>query len=313
MGNQNCCSGIRLCSENLKKHEEKQNNEPSMIIRKRLEPKILSDKEKKAINDVFNIKNNNKKEIKEYEKYSILILENKENEESEKIIDYFDELFFGKDKKENANKILYTNNKIQLLLSFTEYQTEILFSKKYNLVISFTKDKNEAISIISKIKSKGYIFKKDSFSKRDLLENSNDILSNQIILTNHYLSKIKQIIFEKENNELNNNLYDSQSISTTSIKTQSDAFSEILKCPISGEIMEDPVMSPGGHTYERKYIENWIQRKGISPLTKKPLSKNDLRINFVVKNMIETYDCNFVNRNLKVDDLKKNLINDNKK
>jgi hypothetical protein len=313
MGNQNCCSGIRLCSENLKKHEEKQNNEPSMIIRKRLEPKILSDKEKKAINDVFNIKNNNKKEIKEYEKYSILILENKENEESEKIIDYFDELFFGKDKKENANKILYTNNKIQLLLSFTEYQTEILFSKKYNLVISFTKDKNEAISIISKIKSKGYIFKKDSFSKRDLLENSNDILSNQIILTNHYLSKIKQIIFEKENNELNNNLYDSQSISTTSIKTQSDAFSEILKCPISGEIMEEPVMSPGGHTYERKYIENWIQRKGISPLTKKPLSKNDLRINFVVKNMIETYNCNFVNRNLKVDDLKKNLINDNKK
>ena len=313
MGNQNCCSGIRLCSENLKKHEEKQNNEPSMIIRKRLEPKILSDKEKKAINDVFNIKNNNKKEIKEYEKYSILILENKENEESEKIIDYFDELFFGKDKKENANKILYTNNKIQLLLSFTEYQTEILFSKKYNLVISFTKDKNEAISIISKIKSKGYIFKKDSFSKRDLLENSNDILSNQIILTNHYLSKIKQIIFEKENNELNDNLYDSQSVSTTSIKTQSDAFSEILKCPISGEIMEDPVMSPGGHTYERKYIENWIQRKGISPLTKKPLSKNDLRINFVVKNMIETYNCNFVNRNLKVDDLKKNLINDNKK
>ena len=313
MGNQNCCSGIRLCSENLKKHEEKQNNEPSMIIRKRLEPKILSDKEKKAINDVFNIKNNNKKEIKEYEKYSILILENKENEESEKIMDYFDELFFGKDKKENANKILYTNNKIQLLLSFTEYQTEILFSKKYNLVISFTKDKNEAISIISKIKSKGYIFKKDSFSKRDLLENSNDILSNQIILTNHYLSKIKQIIFEKENNELNNNLYDSQSISTTSIKTQSDAFSEILKCPISGEIMEDPVMSPGGHTYERKYIENWIQRKGISPLTKKPLSKNDLRINFVVKNMIETYNCNFVNRNLKIDDLKKNLINDNKK
>ena len=313
MGNQNCCSGIRLCSENLKKHEEKQNNEPSMIIRKRLEPKILSDKEKKAINDVFNIKNNNKKEIKEYEKYSILILENKENEESEKIIDYFDELFFGQEKKENANKILYTNNKIQLLLSFTEYQTEILFSKKYNLVISFTKDKNEAISIISKIKSKGYIFKKDSFSKRDLLENSNDILSNQIILTNHYLSKIKQIIFEKENNELNNNLYDSQSISTTSIKTQSDAFSEILKCPISGEIMEDPVMSPGGHTYERKYIENWIQRKGISPLTKKPLSKNDLRINFVVKNMIETYNCNFVNRNLKVDDLKKNLIYDNKK
>ena len=312
MGNRNCCSGIRLCSENLKKHEEKQNNEPSMIIRKRLEPKILSDKEKKAINDVFNIKNN-KKKIKEYEKYSILILENKENEESEKIIDYFDELFFGKDKKENANKILYTNNKIQLLLSFTEYQTEILFSKKYNLVISFTKDKNEAISIISKIKSKGYIFKKDSFSKRDLLENSNDILSNQIILTNHYLSKTKQIIFEKENNELNNNLYDSQSISTTSIKTQSDAFSEILKCPISGEIMEDPVMSPGGHTYERKYIENWIQRKGISPLTKKPLSKNDLRINFVVKNMIETYNCNFVNRNLKVDDLKKNLINDNKK
>ena len=76
--------------------------------------------------------------------------------------------------------------------------------------------------------------------------------------------------------------------------------------------MEDPVMSPGGHTYERKYIENWIQIKKISPLTKKPLNKNDLRVNFAVKNMIETYNSNCVNRNIKINDLKKNLINDNK-
>ena len=244
MGNQNCCSGVRFCSENLKKHEENQNNEPSMIIRKRLEPKILSDKEKKAINDVFNIKNNNKKEIKEYEKYSILILENKENEESEKIIDYFDELFFGKDKKENANKILYTNNKIQLLLSFTEYQTEILFSKKYNLVISFTKDKNEAISIISEIKGNGFIFPKGHYLKKEILEKLEGlILSNQIILTNHYLSKLNEIILKKKKSE-EKTFSESQSISYSSVKSE-DRFIENLKCPISGEIMEDPVMSPG--------------------------------------------------------------------
>ena len=70
------------------------------------------------------------------------------------------------------------------------------------------------------------------------------------------------------------------------------------------------LMSPGGHTYERKYIENWIQIKKISPLTKKPLNKKDLRVNFAVKNMIETYNSN-TKRNLQIDDLKKNLINDN--
>ena len=199
------------------------------------------------------------------------------------------------------------------MLSFSKFNEREKFKKEYDLVISFTKDKNEAISIISEIKGNGFIFPKGHYLKKEILEKLEGlILSNQIILTNHYLSKIKQIIFGNENNELNNNLYESQSISSTSIKTQSDAFSEILKCPISGEIMEDPVMSPGGHTYERKYIENWIQIKKISPLTKKPLNKNDLRVNFAVKNMIETYNSNCVNRNIKIDDLKKNLINDNK-
>ena len=29
-------------------------------------------------------------------------------------------------------------------------------------------------------------------------------------------------------------------------------------CPISGDIMKDPVVDPEGNTYERKEIEEWL-------------------------------------------------------
>ena len=34
---------------------------------------------------------------------------------------------------------------------------------------------------------------------------------------------------------------------------------EILKCPITHEIMEDPVVAYDGHTYERSAIEEWYR------------------------------------------------------
>ena len=75
--------------------------------------------------------------------------------------------------------------------------------------------------------------------------------------------------------------------------------------------MEDPVMSPGGHTYERKYIEKWIEQKGLSPLTKNILKKDDLRINYSVKNMIENYYSFQTKNNTSVKDLKNNLLINN--
>ena len=42
---------------------------------------------------------------------------------------------------------------------------------------------------------------------------------------------------------------------------------DALCCPISMEIMRDPVISADGHTYERAEIESWFANNRTSPKT----------------------------------------------
>ena len=58
-------------------------------------------------------------------------------------------------------------------------------------------------------------------------------------------------------------------------------------CPISGEIMTDPVSDFEGNTYERSAIESWLERNGTSPITRNRMSKDDLRPNRTLRNAIE--------------------------
>ena len=41
---------------------------------------------------------------------------------------------------------------------------------------------------------------------------------------------------------------------------------EEIVCPITHEIMLDPVVAADAHTYERKAIETWLQQKKTSPM-----------------------------------------------
>lgn len=74
-------------------------------------------------------------------------------------------------------------------------------------------------------------------------------------------------------------------------KTELDAFS----CPISKEIMKDPVMTVDGKTYERQAIERWFgkclseDRPATSPLTNSPLEAATLTPNVAVKNAIDMF------------------------
>ena len=65
---------------------------------------------------------------------------------------------------------------------------------------------------------------------------------------------------------------------------------ERLLCPISLEIMQDPVVTPYGHTYDRKNIEEYIDRYGIDPITRLPLKKESLAPNYTVREMLEHFD-----------------------
>ena len=60
-------------------------------------------------------------------------------------------------------------------------------------------------------------------------------------------------------------------------------------CPITFEIMKDPVIGPDGHTYEKLAIQTWLQTNNTSPITRKPLHTNSLIPNIALKNVIETF------------------------
>jgi hypothetical protein len=60
-------------------------------------------------------------------------------------------------------------------------------------------------------------------------------------------------------------------------------------CPISYELMEDPVILEDGHTYERKAIEAWLRRKQTSPLSNQFLRSPTLTPNFALRSAIERW------------------------
>ena len=71
-----------------------------------------------------------------------------------------------------------------------------------------------------------------------------------------------------------------------------DEIAEEIKsfvCPITNAIMEDPVITPQGISYEKSAIEDWLKKHNKCPLTNKPLYKKDLIRNIALKNSIQEY------------------------
>jgi len=60
-------------------------------------------------------------------------------------------------------------------------------------------------------------------------------------------------------------------------------------CPITQELMRDPVITPHGISFERNAIQDWINKNPSCPFTKKPLKKEDLVTNYALKNSIHEY------------------------
>ena len=60
-------------------------------------------------------------------------------------------------------------------------------------------------------------------------------------------------------------------------------------CPISFEIMKDPVVGNDGHTYEKEHIVKWLEVNKKSPMTREPMSLCDLKPNYALRSMIDSY------------------------
>jgi hypothetical protein len=67
-----------------------------------------------------------------------------------------------------------------------------------------------------------------------------------------------------------------------------DVPSEFI-CPISQEIMTDPVLLTSGNCYDRSSIEQWLRTKNTDPLTNVPLQSKTLIPNRPLRGLIEQH------------------------
>ena len=61
-------------------------------------------------------------------------------------------------------------------------------------------------------------------------------------------------------------------------------------CPITQDLMVEPVCDNEGNTYDKKAIMKWLARNRTSPISRKPLRIADLRPNIALKNLIISFN-----------------------
>jgi hypothetical protein len=86
----------------------------------------------------------------------------------------------------------------------------------------------------------------------------------------------------------------------------------VLRCPITGDIMYNPVIASDGNTYERKAIKRWLKDHSTSPITRQPISKTGLIPNRAVKLLIDAYYKDNPNFEIDADLVYKKPVNTSK-
>ena len=66
---------------------------------------------------------------------------------------------------------------------------------------------------------------------------------------------------------------------------------EEFVCPLTHELMIDPVITMHGQTYERAPIERWLATHDTDPMTGAPLSDKTLRENVLVRSLCRKYSA----------------------
>ena len=89
---------------------------------------------------------------------------------------------------------------------------------------------------------------------------------------------------------MNGYFYEPYSVSTDTLDGQEatyDPLSEGFYCPITFNIMHDPVIEPNGHSYEKAAVENWIRLHGTSPVTRTALKMEELYPNHAISRLLQ--------------------------
>ena len=70
------------------------------------------------------------------------------------------------------------------------------------------------------------------------------------------------------------------------IKVNCEIDIENFTCPLTGELLFEPVIADDGHLYEKQVISTWLSNNDISPITRQYISDN-LKDCYVIKNIID--------------------------
>ena len=122
--------------------------------------------------------------------------------------------------------------------------------------------------------------------KKSLVESVLDYKNTEekdcIIIKLNALKKIKPKIVD--------NTHDNNFIGVNSFNEIDDNEKEKkFICPITQKIMEEPVITPYGTTYEKSAIIDWISKNKNDFMTKKVLNENMLVNNYMLKVAIKNY------------------------
>jgi hypothetical protein len=75
----------------------------------------------------------------------------------------------------------------------------------------------------------------------------------------------------------------------TDNKPKGQQLEQILTCPITHELFQDPMVASDGHTYERAAIARVIETTGVSPLTRERLT-GELFPNRLIRSLLRDFE-----------------------
>ena len=68
-----------------------------------------------------------------------------------------------------------------------------------------------------------------------------------------------------------------------------DFIPDIYMCPITLDLYYDPVVGPSGHSYSREAIEEHLATRSTDPITREPLTIDQLYPNRALRDVVEHY------------------------
>ncbi|PIA57254.1 hypothetical protein AQUCO_00600175v1 [Aquilegia coerulea] len=133
---------------------------------------------------------------------------------------------------------------------------------------------------------KSYI-KGSSFGRNTSFGNHTQKYENRSVIKTH-ISDVLQVQFLNFSAE---GCQSSNSIPSSGKLTPLNRPPKDFVCPITGQLLTDPVTLETGQTYERKAIQEWLKRGNTTcPNTRQPLSANALpKTNYVLKRLITSW------------------------